>query len=73
MFKPIPRAWGTRLLRLRGPPEEPRVVPFATCVAAHTATMTLKAGLNVYRGRITHAVAAALGVEVADPRQLLAR
>ena len=44
------------------------------CVAAHTATMTLKAGLNVYRGRITHpAVAAAFGVEVADPRKLLAR
>ena len=42
------------------------------CVAAHTATMTLKAGLNVYRGRITHA-AVALGVEVADPRHLLAR
>ena len=36
--------------------------------------MTLKAGLNVYRRRITHhVVAAALGVEVADPRQLLAR
>ena len=49
-------------------------MPFATCVAAHTATMTLKAGLNVYHGRITHhAVAAALGVEAADPRQLLAR
>ena len=34
----------------------------------------LLAGLNVYRGRITHpAVAAALGVEAADPHQLLAR
>ena len=34
----------------------------------------LLAGLNVYRGRIMHpAVAAALGVEPADPRQLLRR
>ena len=34
----------------------------------------LLAGLNVDRGRITHpAVAAALGVKPADPRQLLAR
>ena len=41
--------------------------------AAMLADPHLLAGLNVYRGRITHpAVAAALGLEAADPRQLLA-
>jgi alanine dehydrogenase len=42
--------------------------------AAMLADPHLLAGLNVNRGRITHpAVAAALGVKTADPRQLLAR
>jgi alanine dehydrogenase len=41
--------------------------------AAMLADPHLLAGLNVYRGRIMHpAVAAALGLEAADPRRLLA-
>ncbi|HZT47855.1 MAG TPA: alanine dehydrogenase [Hyphomicrobiaceae bacterium] len=42
--------------------------------AAMAADPHLLAGLNVHRGRIAHpAVAAALGVEAADPRRLIGR
>ena len=42
--------------------------------AACCADPHLLAGLNVYRGKIAHpAVAAALGLDYADPKQLLKR
>jgi alanine dehydrogenase len=55
-------------------------LPFVLALAdngaegAMAADPHLLAGLNVHKGRIAHAaVAAALGVEAADPRKLIGR